>query len=156
MSGRVKVLKQQNILEVERNRIASDMHDDIGADLTRINMLVNMAKVSNGKSHEVIDKISLKSNEVLEKMDHIIWTLDSVHDRLPDLIYFIREQTTRYLEDTDIELTFETDKTIPDFKIDSIKRRNISLVLKELVHNSVKHSGTKIIGIHAHIEKIRT
>lgn len=150
---RMKELRQKNLLETERNRIASDMHDDIGADLTHINMLANMAKVSNEKSVEVINKISSKSNEVLEKMDHIIWTLDSIHDHLPDLIYFIREQSARFLEDFNIALSFETDGEIPDYKIDSIKRRNISLVLKELIHNSAKHSNAKKISINVFLKK---
>ena len=75
-----------------------------------------MVRTSGNKTNEMIDKITVKSNEVLQKMDHIIWTLDSVHDHLPDLIYFIRQQTVRFLDSTSIELSFETDGEIRDYK----------------------------------------
>src|SRR5205085_9579594 len=100
-----------------------------------------------------ISRISVKSNEVLEKMDHIIWTLDSVHNHLPDLIYFIHEQSARFLEDTNIDLQFHTEDRIPNLTIDTIRRRNLSLVIKELVHNTVKHSGATLVTIKVSIRE---
>jgi len=149
---RMRELKQQNLLEGERNRIASDIHDDIGADLTKINMLAARMHVTDEKNREIATKITVKSNQVLERMDHIVWTLNSDNKELHDLFYFVRDQTANVLEDTDISLSFETSGDISSFKIDSIKRRNISLVIKELVHNTVKHSGATQVHITIHVQ----
>ncbi|HKR06144.1 MAG TPA: two-component regulator propeller domain-containing protein [Bacteroidia bacterium] len=136
-------INQQMMLENERHRIASDMHDDIGSDLTQINIWSNILKAGGNKNTEVAEKISRSSNEVLEKMDQIIWALNSVHDHSEDLIMYIHEYASQYLENTNMKLIFQQDESMPDFKISAIQRRNIFLVLKELLHNTVKHSEAK-------------
>src|SRR5204862_5362652 len=106
-------LKHQAILDVERNRIASDMHDDIGADLTKISMWANILEVSKTDTKDMVKKIIKASNDVLQRMDQIIWALDSVHNHSADLISYLRDFSFRYLENTGIKLEFETAGTIP-------------------------------------------
>lgn len=140
-------LKEQTILEMERNRIASDMHDDIGADLTKISIWANILDTNQSDTKETIKKITQSSEEVLQKMDEIIWALNAVRNSSTDLISYLRMFATRFLEDTGIKLNFVAKKNIPDLIVTYIQRRNIFLVLKELLHNSVKHSHAENISI---------
>jgi signal transduction histidine kinase len=128
------------MLELERMRIASDMHDDIGADLTQISMWTNILKTSEKNNPEVISKIVYSTNDVLQKMDQIIWALDSVHDKASDFVSYLKECIIRSLDSTGIKFTLQTNESIPDVKLSSIQRRNIFLVMKELLHNTIKHS----------------
>src|SRR6185295_969532 len=136
-------MKQQAILENERTRIASDMHDDIGSDLTQMHIWSTILKTNKGQNAEVAEKISRSSDDVLEKMDQIIWALNSLHDSSEDLITYLHQYASQYLEDTGINLIFEVNESAPSIKISAIFRRNIFLVLKELLHNTVKHSRAK-------------
>ena len=76
-------------------------------------------------------------------MSEIIWALNSVHDSSEDLITYLHEYASQYLEDTEVNLIFEMNALAPSIKISAILRRNIFLVLKELLHNTVKHSKAK-------------
>jgi signal transduction histidine kinase/ligand-binding sensor domain-containing protein len=131
--------RQNELIEHERMRIASDMHDDIGADLTQISIWTNILKATN--RNEVVDKIVTSSNDVLQKVDSIIWALDSVHDHAEDLISYVRQYALNYLESSDISFSLEASHDLPDVKLSATQRRNIFLVIKELLHNTVKHSG---------------
>ena len=144
-------LKQKSMLDTERNRIASDMHDDIGADLTKISMWSNILDGSDDKAKKIVGKIAHLSTEVLQKMDQIIWALDSVHNHSEDMISYIREYASHFLEGSGFKLRFD-EVEIPDFKISAFQRRNIFLVIKELLHNSVKHSLAELIGIKIYHE----
>ncbi len=146
-------LKQQTVLEIERNRIASDMHDDVGAELTKISMWANIIDISKNDTNEMAKKIIHSSYDVMQKMDQIIWALDSVHDHTADLISYLRMFALKFLDDTKINLLFEVMGKIPDFKITSIQRRNIFLVIKELLHNTVKHSRADTISIKIYYEE---
>lgn len=134
------IIRQNQMLELERMRIASDMHDDIGADLTQISMWTNILKTSEKNNPEVISKIVYSTNDVLQKMDQIIWALDSVHDKASDFVSYLKECIIRSLDSTGIKFTLQTNESIPDVKLSSIQRRNIFLVMKELLHNTIKHS----------------
>jgi signal transduction histidine kinase/ligand-binding sensor domain-containing protein len=131
--------KQNEMIEHERMRIASDMHDDIGADLTQISIWSNI--LNSTAKNEIVDKIVSSSNDVLQKVDSIIWALDSVHDSAEDLISYLRNYALNFLESSGISFSFESGNLIPDIKLTNTQRRNIYLVIKELLHNTVKHSG---------------
>lgn len=140
-----KRLQQLTMLEDERSRIASDMHDDIGADLTQISMWSGILKLS--KDEKVIDRITNSSNEVLQKMEQIIWALNSFQNHTSDLIVYLREFASQYLEGIDIHLSFQADEALPELELSAILKRNIFLTVKELLHNTVKHSEAKNVTI---------
>jgi signal transduction histidine kinase len=139
------IIRQNEMIEHERMRIASDMHDDIGADLTQISIWTNILKSTT--KNEVVDKIVTSSNDVLQKVDSIIWALDSVHDHAEDLISYLRNYALNYLESSDISLAFTAATDMPDVKLTATQRRNIYLVFKELLHNTVKHSGARKVTV---------
>jgi signal transduction histidine kinase/ligand-binding sensor domain-containing protein len=139
-------LKQQTALEVERNRIASDMHDDLGADLTYIAILGEMV-MQNTKSESNaannLSKLSDASRKVIDKMSEIIWALNSSNDTLSNLISYLHKYSKDFLESQGIECLVTIPIDIPDRKLTAAIRRNIFLIFKEATNNLVKHSGTK-------------
>ena len=145
---RLRDLKQVTNLEAERNRIATDMHDDIGGDLTQISIWSNILNSKIQDERGIVSKVASLSNEVLQKMDQIIWALNSIHNKTSNLISYLHSYALEYLESSEIRLIFEINDKIPDLTIGASHRRNIFLAVKELLHNTVKHSEANIVTIN--------
>jgi signal transduction histidine kinase/streptogramin lyase len=136
------ILEKQQAIEKERTRIATDMHDDFGASLSRIKFLSEKLQLqSNGEKNisQDLGKISAFSDEMAEKMGEIVWALNQRYDSSGDLVSFCRSYASEYLEDKSIKLAFSS-LNLTDVKINGEIRRNIFLVMKESLHNIVKHA----------------
>jgi signal transduction histidine kinase len=141
------ILEKQQAIEKERTRIATDMHDDLGAGLSRIKFLSQ--SLLNKKKDEImkpeLEKITAFSDEMSEKMGEIIWALNEKNDTLADLIAYTRSYTVEYLASHDIRCEPNTPMNLPGTFITGEMRRNIFLSVKECLHNIVKHAGaTKV------------
>jgi signal transduction histidine kinase/ligand-binding sensor domain-containing protein len=142
-------LEKQQAVETERTRIATDMHDDFGASLSRIKFLSEKIKIQDQEKEMLnkdLNKISDYSDEMAEKMNEIVWALNQKYDSLGDLVAFCRAYASDYLSAYDIQLHF-TDNNLPDIKIQGEIRRNIFLVMKESLHNIIKHAGASTVNI---------
>jgi signal transduction histidine kinase/ligand-binding sensor domain-containing protein len=129
-------------VEKERTRIATDMHDDFGASLSRIKFIsekMQLTENENSGLKKDLTKISEYSDEMAEKMNEIVWALNQRYDSCADLVSFCRFYVSEYLQDKQISLSFSAGN-IPDIKIHGEIRRNIFLVIKEALNNIVKHS----------------
>lgn len=87
-------LKQKEALEKERNRIAADIHDDIGAELTNIVVLSQVLKrtdrAGNEHAQKVVQRIETSANQVITKMNEVIWTLNARNYTLLNLMAYVR------------------------------------------------------------------
>lgn len=126
----------------ERNRISQEMHDDIGSGLTSIRLLSEIAKAKTGQqgAEKELEKISSTSNILIDKMNEIIWTLNSRNDNLPNLIAYMRHLIVEYFEPFHIHLSIVIPDDIREVAVAGKIRRNILLSVKEVLHNIVKHS----------------
>ena len=125
----------------ERNRISADMHDELGSGMTAIRLMCEIAK--NKMKHETpkeIEKISHSADDLLNKMNAIIWSMNSGNDTLDNLISYIRVYALEYFESTSIECKIQTPEVIPPRELTGDKRRNIFLCVKETLNNVLKHS----------------
>jgi signal transduction histidine kinase len=148
-------LEKQRAIEQERTRISTDMHDDFGANLSRIKFLSEKIKFQKQQDENLntdLTKISSYSDEMAEKMNEIVWALNQRYDSLGDLIAFSRSYASEYLSAHNIHLNF-TGSDLPDIKINGELRRNIFLVLKESLHNIVKHAHAAAVTIVFNTEK---
>jgi len=127
----------------ERERISADMHDELGSGMTTIRLMSEIAKNKMKENVPVeIEKISTSSNDLLNKMNAIIWSMNSGNDTVDNLVSYIRAYAIDYLDGTSIHCIINTPETIPNTEISGDKRRNIFLCIKETLNNSLKHSKT--------------
>jgi two-component system, NarL family, sensor kinase len=128
----------------ERSRISKEIHDELGSSLTSISLLTEVLKKRlDTNTNPEINKISVTSAEMVDKMNEIIWALNTSNDTVNSLIAYVRKFTNNFLQDANIQLDF-TETNIPDNKhLEGIVRRNIYLTIKEAIHNIVKHSNAK-------------
>lgn len=145
-----KDLDRQLMLERERARISQDMHDDVGASLTRISILSELAKNKpdvTGETKQWLSQISNTSRSVMEEMSQIVWALNPKNDTLEGLFAYLRRFTNEYLEPTTVNCTFDLPEELPKKALNVEIRRNVYLVVREALHNVVKHSGAENVRI---------
>lgn len=132
------VLKAQ---QQERERISADMHDELGAGMTAIRLMSEIARNKMKENTPVeIDRISSSANEVLNKMNAIIWSMNSGNDTLDNLVSYIRSYAYDYFENTPVDCKVITPEQIPAKELSGDKRRNIFLCVKETLNNVLKHA----------------
>ena len=136
------ILEKQQAVEKERTRIATDMHDDLGAGLSRIKFLSQSLLKKNKDVHisSELEKITNYSDEMSENMGEIIWALNEKNDTIADLIAYTRSYAVEYLANHNIECEANTPLHLPGTFITGEMRRNIFLSVKECLHNIVKHA----------------
>ncbi len=139
------VIKAQ---QEERNRISADMHDDLGAGMTTISLYSELAKsklVDNPIPE--IEKISSSANELLSKMNAIIWSMSSSNDTLGNMIAYIRSYALEYFEDTGVACKINIAENLPNIQVIGEIRRNVFLVIKEALNNILKHAKATEVSI---------
>jgi signal transduction histidine kinase/ligand-binding sensor domain-containing protein len=151
-------LRIKRILAVEkiRNRVARDLHDDMGSTLSTINILSSMAKAKLNsdavKTGEYINKISDNSQRMMEAMDDIVWAIKPANDSMQKVVGRMREFATSVFEAKDIELDFKADEGVNDVKINMEARRDFFLIFKEAVNNAAKYSKCEQAAVHVFVE----
>ena len=143
-------LEKKQAIEKERTRIATDMHDDMGAGLSRIKVLSETIKFENQKG--ILDpahlqKISSYSEEMMDKMGEIVWALNQRNDSMDDLLGYTRAYAMDYLTTHDIHCVFHAPAEHPEIFASGEMRRNIFLSVKEVLYNVVKHAEASSVDI---------
>jgi signal transduction histidine kinase len=132
------------LLEMERTRtrIATDLHDDIGANLTRIALLSEVAnqQPSNDKSKSLLPSIADIARESVASMNDIVWAISPDHDSLVDLTRRMRRHAEEVFALRDIDLEFSAPTTDSDLKLSVGARHDLLLIFKEAVNNAARHS----------------
>lgn len=127
----------------ERQRLARDLHDDLGARLTRISVLTELVRREAGSSEEGRRNAQLlteTTREVLETMEQVIWSVNPANDTIENLVTFIVQYAGPFLAPSGIELHSESPSELPGKPLPADLRKNVFLSVKEALHNIVKHS----------------
>ncbi len=132
----------ENALRRERDRIAAELHDDLGAGLSTIRLLSLLAKEMETKPDQLerLDKIARAASGVMENIADIVWAMNSCHDTLENLAHYLRRSAGEYLETHGIRFSFEMPENLPNNTLDGEQRRALLLAMKECLHNVVKHA----------------
>jgi len=142
----VHKIRVERIIEVQRirNRIASDLHDEISATLSSISFFaeaIHQKKERNEeKEKRFIELISKSAGEAKENMSDIIWSINPANDDWKALLAKCRRFASDMFESRDIEYNLDIAEDIPK-RIDIELRQNIWLIFKEMVTNTARHSG---------------
>lgn len=147
-------IEKQDALTQERNRIAGEMHDDLGGGLTSIRMLSNRVqkKITNPDIQTQVDKIAHYSQELVQRMGEIIWAMNSNFDTVENLIAYIRRYAVDFLEVSNLRYHINEPEQVPDAPVSGERRRNVYLAVKESLHNVVKHAEAERVTISFEIK----
>lgn len=141
----LKSLKgKMKALNLERNRIASDLHDDIGAALSSIRIYSLAAskqmKSNPGESQNLLNKITESSSDMMERMSDIVWSINPKNDTGESLIIRMKTLASEVLGSMNIDLVYRIDPDVEKLKPTLAERKNIYLIFKEAINNIAKYS----------------
>ena len=127
-----------------RTRIATDLHDDIGASLTQIAILSEVARQQhmqgNGAILDPLNSIVNVSNELVETMSDVVWAINPEKDRLQDLIQRMRRFASDLLSAKGVQFDFNAPTYVLETPLGANARREVFLIFKESLTNIAKHA----------------
>jgi signal transduction histidine kinase len=146
LQRQLAALRQQEALERERARIARDIHDQVGANLTQLSLLGELVESDKYHPEEVeghARQIEATALETTRALDEIVWTVNPSNDTLDGLITYVCKYTQEYLALAQLRYRLEVPPQLPNIPISPELRHNVFLAAKEAVNNIVKHSDAK-------------
>jgi signal transduction histidine kinase len=146
MQRRIERLAAQHTLEKDRARIARDMHDDLGARLTRISLLtalaereINAGDTPAAQTH--VGQLSGLAREVVGAIDEIVWAVDPGNDTLDHLGTYLCRFADEFFAGSPVRCRFGIPPVLPALPLGAEVRHNLFLAVKEGLNNIAKHAG---------------
>lgn len=139
-----KKIEQKNLIIRERNRISSELHDEVGSTLTAINLISHSAikglNQEESKTKIQIEKIKENTQSVMENISDIVWSMNPDNDNFKQIIVRMKEFAVNILETNKIDYQFKMDDSLNEVKFSPEKRRDFYLIFKEALNNLSKYS----------------
>lgn len=139
----LRVLHQKELIEQERARIARDLHDQLGANLTQVTLLGEMAEADKDLPDEVAQhaqQICDTARETTNALDEIVWAVNPSNDTLEGLANYACKYAQDYFALAGVSYRAELPPNLPATPILPEVRHNVFLAFKEAVNNVVKHA----------------
>jgi ligand-binding sensor domain-containing protein/signal transduction histidine kinase len=142
-----------------RQRTAEDFHDEVGNKLTRINVLTDVLKNKMGPltpdTQRILEQIQDNTSQLYGGTRDILWSLKPSNDNLYEILHRIRDFGNELFSDTDIEFSFAgTDEKWRNYKLPMDVSRNLIMIFKEALNNSLKYAHAQHIKLEVHIKQI--
>ena len=155
---RVQLLEQQRSLQEERARIAKDLHDDLGANLTglalRLDVLHTQGKAGDAQQSQLAT-LARSTRGLVDNMREVVWAMNPQHDNLESLAGFLGQYTEQYLAAAGLRCRLELPVQAPAQAVSSHLRHQLYLVLKEALHNVVRHARASEVRLRLEQEAAR-
>jgi signal transduction histidine kinase/ligand-binding sensor domain-containing protein len=142
-------MRLQRVLELERvrTRIATDLHDDVGASLSQVAIMSEVLSRRGSADSATLEEIAGTSRELLQSMSEIVWAIDPSHDRLQDLVQRMRWFAGETLSSRGITVQFSGSESDRELRLNLDTRRQIFLIFKESVNNVARHAQARHVKI---------
>lgn len=143
LARRVERLRQQHAVDQERARIAQDIHDELGANLTSIGLLADMGVRHQGDPPALLrdlDHISQTARTSVAAMDAIVWALNPRNDSLDHFANYVAQFTRDFFQPTQLRTRLELPADLPTQPLTTEIRHQLFLLVKESFNNIARHS----------------
>lgn len=143
-------LQQQQALELERVRIARDIHDDLGSRVTQISLLSAMAQADpsfSEKARAKFGQISTFSRDLVSALYETVWAVSPENDNLDAMINFLCELVNELCDQAQLKCRLHVSDLPKSVEISSRGRHNISMVVKETMQNIIKHANASQVTV---------
>jgi signal transduction histidine kinase len=147
-------LEQESAVQKDRARIAKDLHDDLGANLSQIAMLSELAQTDLEKpaqAHEHLDQIFRTARLITRSLDEIVWAVNPRNDTLDRFVAHVCQFVPEYLRAAGIRARLDMPMELPASTLPANVRHQLYLGLKETLHNVVKHAGATEVWLRLQI-----
>ncbi len=149
---KLTLMEQQEVLHHERARIARDMHDEVGAKLSRLSLLSEMATQHPGlpsAAHSEVAEISETARDAIRSFDEIVWAVNPRNYTLANLVHYLCRFAEEFFEGSTTQCAFELPPEIPDLELPTEQRHHLFLAAKEALNNAYKHADADRVVVRA-------
>ncbi|MEI6411147.1 MAG: two-component regulator propeller domain-containing protein [Bacteroidota bacterium] len=148
------LLENELALQLERNRIADEMHDELGGGLSTIRLASERAKKINAPDElkTIMNRVSQISIGLIGNMRGIIWAMDTQNDSLDSLLSYLRQYTRTFLDDNSLIAHIRMPDECPGLNLSGQYRHSLMLTVKECLNNILKHSGATEVWLDATVD----
>lgn len=136
---RTESLRRQAAIEAERTRIARDMHDQVGASLTQISLLSDIA-LAQGSDIPQLNRLAETAREAVTALDEIVWAVDPKQDRLDSLLAYLAPQITDLAQAANLRCRLDFPGQVEARHLPAAFRHQLFLIIREAVNNIIKHA----------------
>ncbi len=137
-------VRQIHRMYLLRSGISKDLHDQIGATLTSISFLSEVAKKQTPATNAAVitlDKIGDYSRDMIAEMNDIVWAINPINDSFEKIIDRMQNFAVPFLASKDIQFYFNYEERVMDTSLNMQQRKNLYLIFKESVNNAAKYAG---------------
>lgn len=145
--------KAQQLLQLERARIARDIHDELGAGLTKLVLLGEVLQSEAGAAGQTraqIAQLCERARSISHTMDEVVWAVNSKRDTLRDFATYVCKYAQAFLESSPIRCRLDVEPDMPALSFALPVRRNLFLAVKEAINNAAKHSAATELYVRIH------
>jgi signal transduction histidine kinase len=133
--------KAHHLVQAERDRIARDIHDDLGSKLTQLLLTGEVAQIGSAPADGApLSQMCDGARNILSTIDEVVWIVNSQHDNLEDFAIYVCKYAQHFLQPTAIGCRFDVAPELPAKTLSQLVRRNLFLAIKEALNNAAKHS----------------
>ena len=142
-SYRVSQIKKQH--EIRRS-IATDLHDDLGSTLNSVKVFTHLA-INNVQQQESLLQVKQNLEQATSGLRDMIWVLDDSLDTIDELVARLKQFALPISNACNIDVTIHAESKINNQKLSKDEKRNLFLICKEAINNSIKYSGGDQISV---------
>jgi signal transduction histidine kinase len=135
-------------IEEERARVAHDLHDDLGAGLTEVNMLSSLVKsqaTSGEEKRRYLDELTETATRMVTSLDEIVWAVNPRNDTMASLASYFGSYAQRLLDLASVSCGLDVAEDLPDYPLDPKFRQQLFLAFKEALANVVRHARATMV-----------
>ena len=150
--------ERERALEIERSRIARDLHDDLGSSLTEIRVLASRGlrqRADDAGTPTLFQAITEKARALIGALDVIVWAVNPEANTLQSLADYLSSYAEEYLDTAGIACRFRIPVALPARQVDGQLRHDLFLAVKEALHNIVRHSHATEVEFHLEADPTR-
>jgi len=155
---RLNELQKQKELEVMRQSISKDIHDELGSSITRIirsTELLLRQKDDSEVMESQLSRLGDLSKSLGKSLNEIVWAVNPKEDKLENFVLFARQYLQELGEENNIEIRTQLPVAGLEMLLLPKAQRNLFLFLKEASNNAIKYSGTKMIELKIVADQLR-
>jgi signal transduction histidine kinase len=139
----MRLLEQQAVLDKERARIAKDLHDDLGASMTQMTLVLELALQRRPEPDAVIGTVQdglIAAREAIKSLDAAVWAVNPANNTLPELIAYIGQFGMEFMQQAGIRCELDLPDHPPERPVSAELRHSLFLIVKEALNNIVRHA----------------
>jgi signal transduction histidine kinase/ligand-binding sensor domain-containing protein len=147
---RLRRMEIQRAMDQVRQRIARDIHDDLGSGLTEITMLSDNLTSDGGdpqSTRKTVRRIGDCARALTHTMDEVVWAINPQTDTFESLATYLSGIAQERLALAGIRCRLNTDPDLPNLDLSADIRHSLYRAAKEALNNAIKYSGASEVSV---------